>query len=117
MLKKSVAVVAMVVLVSWLTAAGFADDKKEERVEGRVAYSNKDKSTFAVTTTAGGAQKLVHYDESTKFASQYHHEKKTNAIQSSDVKDGDYVICVGTLDDKGELHATMVSKRLSHSPK
>ncbi len=117
MLKKGVAVVFVLALVSWLAAAGFADDaKKEDRVEGRVAYSNKDKSTIAVRGSGGGAQRIVHYDASTKFSSQYHHEKKTNPIEASDVKDGDYVICVGTSDDKGELHATTISKRLSHSP-
>jgi hypothetical protein len=117
MLKKAVAVLFMVAIVSWVATAGIADDsKKEDRVEGRVAYSNKDKSTFAVTATSGGSQRIVHYDASTKFSSQFHGDKNPKAIEAGEVKDGDYVICLGTYDDKGELHATAVSKRLSHSP-
>ena len=116
MLKKAVAVLFMVAMVAWVSVSGFADDsKKQDRVEGRVAYSNKDKSTIAVAAS-GGAQRIVHYDASTKWSSQYHAEKKTKAIEASDVKDGDYVICLGSMDDKGELHATTISKRLSHSP-
>jgi hypothetical protein len=30
------------------------------------------------------------------------------------VKDGDTVICKGTWDKAGVLHATLISKRLSH---
>jgi len=37
-----------------------------------------------------------------------------NTIDASEVKDGDYVICFGSYDDKGVLHATTCSKRLHH---
>ena len=41
--------------------------------------------------------------------------KAVNDIDASQVKDGDRVICRGTWDKKGGvLHATLISKRLSH---
>ena len=117
MLKKVAALMSAVVLVCLLSTLGFAQGAaKGARVEGRVAFSDKDKSTFAVRGEGQpGAQKIVHYDASTKWVSQYHGAKKVNTIDPSEVKDGDYVICVGSLDDKNEFHATKVSKRLSHS--
>ena len=55
------------------------------------------------------------YDSSTKWVSQYHGDKKINDIDASQVKDGDYVICMGTAEKSGEIHAILISKRLSHS--
>jgi hypothetical protein len=60
-------------------------------------------------------ERTVVYDSSTKWVSQYHGDKKVNDIDRSQVKDGDYVICTGTWDKAGLLHATLISKRLSHS--
>ena len=57
----------------------------------------------------------VQYDSSTKWVSQEHGSKKVNDIDASQVKDGDRVICTGTWEKKGVLHATLISKRLSHS--
>jgi hypothetical protein len=116
MLKKVAAVLFMVVLVFAVSAPAFAQGAaKEERVEGRIVRSNKDKSTLTVRVGSAMAEKIVHYDASTKWNSQYHGEKKANTIDASEVKDGDYVICVGSYDDKSEFHATTISKRLSHS--
>jgi len=116
MSKKVAAVLFMVVLVFSVSLPGFAQGgAKEARVEGRVVRSNKDKSTLTVRVEATNAEKTVVYDASTKWTSQYHGEKKVNAIDASQVKDGDYVICVGSYADNGEFHATTVSKRLSHS--
>ena len=121
MLKKVAAVLFMVGLVFSVSAPGFAQEakkeaKKQDRVEGQVARSNKDKSTLTVRVRETGAEKTVHYDASTKWTSQYHGDKKVNTIDASEVKDGDQVICMGSYDDKGEFQATMISKRLSHSP-
>lgn len=117
MLKKMATVLTGVVLVCTMSASGFAQGAaKEARVEGRIVRSNKDKSTLTVHVRQAEAEKTVHYDASTKWTSQYHGEKKVNTIDASQVKDGDQVICLGSYDDKGELHATMISKRLSHSP-
>jgi len=37
-------------------------------------------------------------------------------IAASQVKDGDRVICMGIWNKDGTLRATLISKRLSHSP-
>jgi hypothetical protein len=117
MLKKVAAVLFMVVLVFWMSATAFAQDKgKETRVEGKVVRSNPDKSTLTVRVRDTDTEKIVHYDASTKWVSQYHGEKQVNAIDASQVKDGDQVICLGSQGDKGEFQATTISKRLSHSP-
>jgi hypothetical protein len=118
MLKKVAGVLFMVVLVFSMSVPGFAQGAaKEARVEGRIVRGNKDKSTLTVRVgDLGAAQKIVNYDASTKWTSKYHGEKKVNTIDASQVKDGDYVICLGSYDDKKEFHATMISKRLSHSP-
>ena len=117
MLKKIAAVLFMVVLVFSVSVPGFAQAAaKEDRVEGQVVRSSKDKSTLTVRVRDMDAEKIVHYDASTKWTSQYHGDKKVNTIDASQVKDGDQVICLGSYDDKGEFHATMISKRLSHSP-
>jgi len=117
MLKKVAAVLFMVVLVFSLSAPGFAQGAaKKARVEGQVVRSSKDKSTLTVRVRDTEAEKTVYYDASTKWTSQYHGEKKVNTIDASEVKDGDQVICLGSNDDKGEFHASMISKRLSHSP-
>ena len=88
---------------------------KAGRWEGVVARSNPDKSTITVRRSgSGNAEMTVEYDSSTKWVSQFHGDKKVNDIDSSQVKDGDTVICKGTWDKAGVLHATLISKRLSH---
>jgi hypothetical protein len=57
-------------------------------------------------------ERFVAYDDSTQWTSQEHHSKKANPIDSSQVNDNDRVICVGTFDNNGVLHATLISKRL-----
>jgi hypothetical protein len=89
---------------------------KEVRWEGRIQRSNPDKSTLTVRRSGSDNEMNIQYDSSTKWVSQYHGDKKVNDIDSSQVKDGDYVICKGTVDKAGVLHATLISKRLSHSP-
>ncbi len=117
MLKKVAAVLFMVLLVFSVSAPGFAQGAaKKSRVEGQVVRSNKDKSTLTVRVRDTDSEKTVNYDASTKWTSQYHGDKKVNAIDASEVKEGDQVICLGSNDDKGEFHATTISRRLSHSP-
>ena len=52
----------------------------------------------------------VEYESSTRCVSQEHGCKS----DASQVKDGDRVICKGTYGKDGVLHATLISKRLSH---
>lgn len=116
MLQKMTALLFMVLLVfSTSTPGGAQATAKRTRVEGQVVRSNKDKSTLDVRVRDIESEKTVHYDASTKWTSQYHGEKKVNAIDASQVKDGDQVICLGSYNDKNEFQATMISKRLSHS--
>ncbi|HXN53065.1 MAG TPA: hypothetical protein VN943_14130 [Candidatus Acidoferrum sp.] len=88
---------------------------KEARWEGRVERSSKEQSTLTIRKSGSSVEKTCAFDSSTKWVSQYHADKKVNDIDASQVKDGDYVICKGTYDKPGVLHATLISKRLSHS--
>ena len=92
-----------------------AQDKaaKEARWEGVVIRSSKDKSTLTVRKVGSSVEKTVVYDSSTQWVSQEHGSKKVNDIDASQVKDNDRVICKGTYDKDGVLHATLISKRLS----
>ena len=108
------------VLALPLTATVFAQDApaqakpaKEARWEGHVIRSSKDKSTLTVRKVGSGLEKTVQYDSSTRWVSQEHGSKKVNDIDASQVKDGDRVICTGTWDQDGVLHATLISKRLT----
>lgn len=88
---------------------------KEARWEGTVVRSDPDKSILTVRKVGSSTAEItVKYDSSTKWVSQYHGDKKVNDIESSEVKDGDRVICKGTWEKAGVLNATLISKRLSH---
>jgi biopolymer transport protein ExbD len=93
---------------------------KQDRWEGTIIRSDKDKSTLTVRKVGSmGAsdERIIQYDSSTRWVSQYHGDTKVNDIDPSQVKDGDRVICTGTwAKSGGVLHATLISKRLSHSP-
>jgi hypothetical protein len=88
--------------------------EKQDRWEGNVVRTSKDKSTLTVRQVGSTVEKTVAYDSSTKWVSQAHGSKQVNDIDASQVKDGDRVICQGTWDKDGVLHATLISKRLSH---
>jgi len=87
---------------------------KTTRWEGNVIRSDPDKSTLTVKKVGSTAEMTVHYDSATRWVSQEHGSKKVNDIDASQVKDGDRVIVKGTW-EKHVLHATLISKRLSHS--
>lgn len=87
---------------------------KEARWEGIVIRSNKDKSTLTVRKIGSITEKTVHYDSSTIITSQEHGSKHVNHISADQIQDNDRVICLGTFDNRGELHATLISKRLSN---
>jgi len=122
MLKKQIILLLGLVLTLPLAMAVSAQEApakaKEARWEGNIVRSSKDNSTLTVRKVgAMGAndERTVQYDSSTKWVSQYHGDTKVNDIDASQVKDGDRVICTGTWGKSGELHAVMISKRLSHS--
>ena len=121
MAKKLVALLFMAVLAFPLSTAMFAQDapmkmskEKEARWEGTVVRTNADKSTLTVRKTDGGVEMTVVYDSSTHWVSQYHASKTVNEIDATQVKEGDRIIVKGTWEKKGVLHATLISKRLSH---
>jgi hypothetical protein len=115
MLKKQFTMLFALALILPLASAVFAQKAadKQDRVEGRIVRTNKVDSSLTVRTDSSGERKVV-YDSSTKWVSQYHGDKKVNNIEATEVKEEDYVICTGTFDKSGTLHATLISKRLSH---
>ena len=122
MVKKQLGVLFALVLTFPLAAVVFAHQAaapakaaKEARWEGRVVRIDKAGSTLTVRKVGGSLEKTCSYDSSTKWVSQYHADKKINDIDASQVKEADRVICTGTWENSGVLHATVISKRLSHS--
>src|SRR5579864_3799544 len=109
-------------LSTMLVQTALAQDKmdkkaKQDRWEGVITRSSPDKSTLTVRQVGSTLEKTVQYDSSTRWVSQAHGSKKVNDIDAGQVKDGDRVIAKGTTDKDGVLHATLISKRLSHSPR
>ena len=90
-----------------------AKAEKEGRWEGHVIRSSEQNSTLTVRKVGSSLEKTVRYDSSTHWVSQEHGSKKVNDINAGQVKDGDRVICTGTWDEDGVLHATLISKRLT----
>lgn len=76
---------------------------KEQRWSGTIIRSSKENST--VTVRKGNADKVVHYDASTKWT------KGTAAAEMSEFKDGSRVICMGNYNDKKEFVATRIDLR------
>jgi hypothetical protein len=118
-MKKQLSLLFALVLTFPLATAVLAQDtpakSKEARFEGRIERSSKEQSSLTVRQVGGTAMKTCAFDSSTKWVSQYHGDKKVNDIDASQVKDGDYVICKGSESEPGVIHATIISKRLSHS--
>jgi len=117
MLKKQLTLLSALVLTFPLAAVVVGQKAaKVASWEGRVERTSKEQSSLTVRQTGSSIEKACVFDSSTKWVSQYHHDKKVNDIDASQVKEGDYVICKGTEEKGGEIHATVISKRLSHSP-
>ena len=119
MLKKQLTVLFALVLTFPLAMAVFAQKApakpKEARWEGRIVRSSKADSNLTIRKSGGSVEKTCVYDSSTKWVSQYHADKKVNDIDAGQIKEDDYVICKGTAEKAGEIKATVISKRLSHS--
>jgi len=122
MVRKLFALLCASVLAFGLSTPVFAQEgtkpaegkaMKQDRVEGVVTRSNKDKSTLTVRNRGTNVERVVQYDSSTQWTSQEHHSKTVNTIDASQVKDDDRVICLGSFDKDGILHAATISKRLT----
>lgn len=122
MLKKQITLMFALVFTFSLTMAVIAQDTakpKQDRWEGTVIRHSEEQSTLTVRkvgSAGAGDERIVQYDSSTRWVSQYHGDSKVTNIDPSQVKDGDRVICTGTWDKSAVLHAALISKRLSHSP-
>jgi hypothetical protein len=91
-----------------------AKKHKEARWEGFVTRSDREKKMLTVREVNSGIERNIAYDDSTQWTSQEHGSKKVNVIDPTQIKDHDRVICLGTYDKKKVLHATLISKRLTH---
>jgi len=118
-MKKQLTLLFALVLTFPLATAVFAQQDtakpKEARWEGRVETINKEQSSLTVRKAGGSVEMTCVFDNSTKWVSQYHADKKVSDIDPSQVKERDYVICRGTPGKGRVIHATLISKRLSHS--
>ncbi len=79
--------------------------EKPDRVAGEVQLVNKDTKTIAVRATGTETPTQVVYDDHTKFTK----DNKPGTLD--DVSNGVRVICLGKLNDKGQLAATHVDVR------
>jgi len=110
------AVVAMGVTVEAVAAkekeGKMGAAQKEAHWTGTIVRSDKDAGTLTVRKDGSTTEKIVHYDADTKWTRQ--EKGKVESIDSSQVKDGDRVICVGGYNEKSEFHATRIDLRLPH---
>ena len=93
-------VMALAVSVSQVLA-----QDKEDRVQGTVNLLNKETKTIVVVSEAGKDQKQVVYNDSTKVTK----DNKPGTLD--DVQNGRRVICLGKLNDKGQLVARAIDVR------
>lgn len=91
--------------------------EQRDRWEGVIVRSSPDKSNLTVREVGSTRTRTVRYDSSRRWVSQAHGSKEVNDIDAGQVKDGDRVICRGTWEKDGALHAAVISKRISHSPR
>lgn len=89
------------------TALSYAQDTKEDRVTGTVQIVKKDTMTILVTGEAGNAQHQVVWNADTKVT------KDNKPASIDDVSTGKRVICLGKLNDKGQLVARNIDVRPS----
>ena len=114
--------VLLVVLITVLAAVTFAaqekkaaatQDKKpkvtaakQARWDGIIVRQSKTESTFTVRKRGGSLEKTIVFNSATKWT------KLNKPAEMSLFKDGERIIAVGTLDDKGRIVATHIDLRL-----
>jgi len=83
-------------------------DKKgaaeKANVQGTVQNMSKETSTITVRTGTGQVTRQVMYDAKTKFLYGHSDNNKPGAV--AQVKEQNYISCVGTFNDKSQLMAT-----------
>ena len=91
-------------------AAASQKTAKEDRVSGTIIRSNTDKSTLTVREGRSKIERTVVYNASTKWT------KGKESADMKEFKDGSVVICLGKLDEKGELAATRIDLQSKTRP-
>ena len=84
------------------TGAAMQKAPKLDRVSGTIARSNPEKSILIVKEHKSNIEKTVIYSPATKWT------KGNQAADMKEFKDGSRVICMGKLNEKGELNATRI---------
>ena len=79
--------------------------EKKDRVEGNVQSIDKATKTVTVTLRGKGNTVPVIFSDETTFTF------RNKASTVDELKDGRHVICLGKLNDKGELIATRIDVR------
>jgi hypothetical protein len=77
---------------------------EKANVQGTVQNMSKDTSTITVRTGTGQVTRQVVYDAKTKFLYGHSDNNKPGAV--AQVKESNYISCVGTYNDKSQLMAT-----------
>jgi hypothetical protein len=82
--------------------------QKETQWQGHVVRLNKDQSMIEIRGGSAPSNDLrkVAYDSSTQWT------KQGKPGQQDEVKEGSFVILLGSVDDSGVLHATRIDLRL-----
>ena len=104
-------VLGLLAMIAYAGPTARAQEKKEKpaaaattsRWHGTVIRFSSDHTSLDVKK--GASEKKVYVDSSTKWTAG----KKT--IEMSEVKEGSEVICLGTLDQNGNIHATRIDLR------
>lgn len=101
---------AGIVTASHAVSAGAAQEKKEAKWQGTVLRISKDQSTMDIrggdTPNATETRKIA-FSSSTQWT-----KGNKPGGDLADIKEGSFVIAVGTVDDKGVLQATRIDLRL-----
>jgi len=77
---------------------------EKANVQGTVQNMSKDTSTITVRTGTGQVTRQVMYDAKTKFLYGHSDNNKPGAV--AQVKESNYISCVGTYNEKSQLMAT-----------
>jgi hypothetical protein len=83
--------------------AAFQTAANEDRVSGTIVRSNNDKSTLIVKENRSDMERTVVYTSATKWT-----KGQGVLVDMKEFKDGSRVICLGKLNEKGELTATRI---------
>ncbi len=94
-------ILSLVLAVTLAAQAKKASKPKTGRVDGRVQMINKDTST--VTVEKSNIRRQVVYGSDTKFL--YGHSKKNKPGAADQLKEGNYIACSGTFNEKAQLQA------------